>query len=51
VRAPSLLAEVLIKLKEFASALEIAELALSRDPNNGKAKQAREVALAVLGEE
>jgi tetratricopeptide (TPR) repeat protein len=44
VRAPALLAEVFIKLKDFHKAVEIAEVALSRDPNNRKAKQSRKMA-------
>ena len=39
VRAPSLLAEVFLALGENRDAREFAELALSRDPNNKKAKE------------
>lgn len=39
VRAPSLLAEVFLALKENSDARVFAELALSRDPNNKKARE------------
>jgi len=39
VRAPSLLAEVFFVIGENSDAREFAELALSRDPNNKKAKE------------
>lgn len=45
VRAPSLLAEVLLKVGRVEDARKIAELALSRDPSNKKAKSVFETAV------
>src|SRR4028119_1434570 len=41
VRAPSLLAEVFLKLEDYPSAEEMAEIALCRDTNNRKALEVR----------
>lgn len=51
VRAPSLLAEVFLKLKEYQQAREMAEVALSREPNNRIAQEARKIAIQMLGED
>lgn len=51
VRAPSLLAEVFIKLKDYHQARAIAEVALGRDPNNRAARRAREIAIEAVGED
>ena len=50
VRAPSLLADVFLKLEDYDSANEIAELALSRDPNNRIALNAKKLAADILGD-
>lgn len=41
VRAPSLLAEVFLRLEEWSRAEEMADRALERDPNNGRARRVR----------
>ncbi len=50
VRAPSLLAEVFLKLEDYHAAKEMAEVALSRDPNNHKAQEVRRAAADIVGE-
>ena len=50
VRAPSLLAEAFLKLKEYPQAREMAEIALSRDPNNRLAREVRKTSLEIIGE-
>ena len=51
VRAPALLAEVFLKLKDYRQAGEIAEVALSRDPHNRKAQEIRNMAVELAGED
>lgn len=51
VRAPSLLAEVFLELKEYRQARKMAEEALSRDPNNRTAQAARRIAIEKVGED
>ena len=41
VRAPSMLAELYFELEKYDEAAELAEIALSRDPNNRKALKVR----------
>jgi tetratricopeptide (TPR) repeat protein len=50
VRAPSMLADVLLTLEDYHAAKEMAELALSRDPNNRKAREVKRVAAEIAGE-
>jgi len=47
VRAPSLLAEAFLKLKDFTRAVETAEIALSRDPNNRRARRIKKLAAEI----
>jgi tetratricopeptide (TPR) repeat protein len=51
VRAPSLLAEVFLKLKDYRQAREIAEVALIREPNNRTAKEVRKLAIEMIGKD
>jgi tetratricopeptide (TPR) repeat protein len=50
VRAPSLLADVFLKLGDYHGAYEVAEIALSRDPNNRLALNAKEAAGGLVGD-
>ncbi|MEJ7591544.1 MAG: tetratricopeptide repeat protein [Planctomycetaceae bacterium] len=50
VRAPSLLADVLLKLEDHNGAHEVAGIALSRDPNNRMALNAKKVAISIIGD-
>jgi tetratricopeptide (TPR) repeat protein len=50
VRAPSLLAEVFLKLEDYNAAREMADVALGRDPNNQKAQKAKRIAAEIVGE-
>jgi tetratricopeptide (TPR) repeat protein len=50
VRAPSLLADVFLKLEDYNGAYEAAEIALSRDPNNRLALNAKKVAGGLVGD-
>ncbi len=50
VRAPSLLAEVFLKLEDYHAAKNMTEIALSRDPNNRKAQEVRSVVAEIVGE-
>lgn len=50
VRAPALLSEVLLNLKEYRQAREVAEIALSREPNNKIAQHVRKVSIEMLEE-
>ena len=43
VRAPSLLADVFLKLKDYQAAEKMADIALSRDSNNRKAIEVKKV--------
>ncbi len=43
VRAASLLAEVFLKLKDYEQAKDMAEIAMSREPNNKMAIQVNEI--------
>ena len=43
VRAASLLAEVFLKLKDYDKAKDMAEIALSREPNNKKAIEVNKI--------
>ena len=47
-RAPSLLADVFLKLEDSDRANEVAEIALSRDPNNRIALNAKKLAADIL---
>jgi tetratricopeptide (TPR) repeat protein len=51
VRAPSLLAEVFLRLKEYRQARETAEIALSREPHNRTAQRTRKIAIEMIGED
>jgi tetratricopeptide (TPR) repeat protein len=50
VRAPSLLAEVLLKLEDYQEAKEMADVALSRDSTNRKAREVKKIAAEIVGE-
>jgi tetratricopeptide (TPR) repeat protein len=50
VRAPSLLAEVFLKLEDYNAAKEMADVALSRDPSNRKAQETKRIAAEIAGE-
>lgn len=50
VRAPSLLAEVFLKLEDYHAAKEMAELALSRDAGNRRAREVKRVVAEIAGE-
>lgn len=50
VRAPSLLADVFLKMGDYQGAREVAEIALSRDPNNRLALNAKAAAADVVGD-
>jgi tetratricopeptide (TPR) repeat protein len=50
VRAPSLLAEVFLKLEDYGKAKNMAETALSRDPNNRKAQEVKRIVAEIAGE-
>lgn len=50
VRAPSLLAEVFLRLQDYHAAKEMAELALSRDAGNRKAQEVKKVVAEITGE-
>jgi tetratricopeptide (TPR) repeat protein len=51
VRAPSLLADVFLKLEDYDRANELAKIALSRDPDNRMALNAKKVAADILGDD
>lgn len=51
VRAPSLLAEVFLNLEQYQEAKYMAEMALSRDANNRRAKETIRISVEILGEE
>jgi tetratricopeptide (TPR) repeat protein len=51
VRAPSLLAEVFLNLKDYRQAREIAELALSRDSKNRTALEIKRASVELVGED
>jgi len=50
VRAPSLLAEVFLKLEDYHAARDTAEVALNSDPHNHKAQEVRRAAADIVGE-
>lgn len=50
VRAPSLLADVFLKMGDYQRAYEVAEIALSRDPTNRLALNAKAAAADVVGD-
>ena len=50
VRAPSLLADVLLQLEDYDGAKEAAEIALSRDPHNRIALNAKKAAGHLVGD-
>jgi tetratricopeptide (TPR) repeat protein len=49
VRAASLLAEVFVKLKNYSAAKDMAEIALSREPNNRKALEVMKIVAEISG--
>lgn len=51
VRAPSLLAEVFLKLEDYHAARNMAEIALDRDTNNRKAKEVKRTVGEILKKE
>lgn len=48
VKAPSLLSDVFLKLKEYQRASETAEIALSREPNNKTAQEVKRLSNEML---
>lgn len=50
VRAPSLLAEVFLRLEDYPAAREMAEVTLSRDPLNQKAQEVKRAVAEAAGE-
>lgn len=50
VRAPSLLAEVFLRLEDYPAAREMVEVALSRDPLNRKAQEVKRAVAEAAGE-
>ena len=50
VRAPSLLAEVFLRLVDYPAARDMAEIALDRDANNRKAQKVIRVVAEILRE-
>jgi tetratricopeptide (TPR) repeat protein len=50
VRAPSLLAELFLKMKDYQAAKEMADIALSRDTNNRTAQEVKRVVAEIEGE-
>ena len=50
VRAASLLADVFLKLNDYDAAKEMAEVALSREPNNKKALEVMKVVANINGD-
>ena len=50
VRAASLLADVFLKLKNYSAAENMAEIALSREPNNRKALEIKKIVANINGD-
>jgi len=50
VRAPSMLAEVFLRLEDYHAARNMVEIALSREPNNRKAQEVKRVVAEILKE-
>lgn len=48
VRAPALLADVFLKLEDYHQANEVAQIALSRDPNNRMALNVKQFAADII---